>query len=101
MTIEVLAKSLDVDVQKAQSILFRVVDFLINYDMPDDVIDCGAYHNHGHNGINNMLESHKALLWASYEKLAGDIPYRQPRINIDLVPVDRYTGCYQPISNIR
>lgn len=69
MTIEVLAKSLDVDVRKAQSILFRVVDYLISQEPSDEVIRCGEWTNSPLNGVTNMIESYKAMLWASFEEL--------------------------------
>ncbi|AKF13423.1 hypothetical protein PHIN3_160 [Sinorhizobium phage phiN3] len=71
MTIEVLAKSLDVTEDQAKSILFRVVDYLISQDPSDDVIDCGRWTNSPMNGIDNMIESYRAMLWASFEELDG------------------------------
>ncbi|AGR47844.1 hypothetical protein PHIM7_145 [Sinorhizobium phage phiM7] len=71
MTIEVLAKSLNVSEDEAKSILFRVVDYLISQDPSDDVITCGEWTNSPMNGIDNMIESYRAMLWASFEELDG------------------------------
>lgn len=69
--IATLATKLRVDELQAKSILFWVVDFLIERELSEDVLDCGRWHNHPHNGTDNMIESHKAMLWASFEELDG------------------------------
>lgn len=83
MNIEKLAEKLGVDVPKARSITFWVVDHLLD-NISQKAIDCGAYTNSPMNGDKNMVESFRAILWAQYEELNGDIPEQPgPWVTVD------------------
>jgi hypothetical protein len=83
MNITKLAEKLRMTEDQSKSMVFHVVDFLMD-NIPDEAIDAGAYHNIPANGDRNMIESYKAILWASFEKLDGQKPEAKgPWVHID------------------
>lgn len=57
-------------------------------NISDEAIDCGAYHNAPYNGDKNMIESYKAILWASFEEVQGN----KPKAAGPWVTIDPYKG---------
>lgn len=89
MTIQKLAEKLKVDEKKAESILFHVVDFLIDIEPSDEVVACGSYYNSPLNGDTRMIRSYRELLWAQYEELVGQRPHPpSPTIRFDIVSLE-------------
>lgn len=85
-TIEELAAYLKVDLKRAQSICFWVVDFLMD-DVPQNAVDAGMYHLPAYVGDKRAVEVYQAILWGSYEeKVEGNKAEAQgPWVTIDPV----------------
>lgn len=66
-TIEDLAKYLNVDIEKAKSLCFWVVDFLMD-DIPQNAVDAGMYHLPAYVGDVKAIEAYQAILWGAYEE---------------------------------
>lgn len=83
-TLEEFAAAFDQSPETVKRDLFRYVDLLLEMDITDEVLDCGLYHNPPYNPPKNMVESHKALLFAKYEHLCGRTPEPEgPWVTID------------------
>jgi hypothetical protein len=73
-TLEEFAKANNKSVEVVKRELFSYIDMLMEMNISAEVLDCGLYHNHIHNSPKNMVDSHKALLFAKYDHLCGNIP---------------------------
>jgi hypothetical protein len=77
-----LAAVLEVSEDRAKSVLFRVVDFLLAAPPPDAAVENGMWHLPKMVGEKQFIDAYQETLWAAYEIAVGETPDKKMWVNI-------------------